>query len=275
MRKRSKRSRPANPKQSYFGSTSYYNGVEPNHVPEERFERAPWVVPTRWVKMVVGVFLLPIAIVWTQAFFSIFSQETIHHGFWATEEFYHFCLGALLWLIFFFGLPRPVTVYVFGHELTHAIWVWLMGGRVSEFKARSDGGYIVTDTHNFWIALAPYFYPIYSVAVVIVYGLASLHWDMAPHTRWLFLALGITWTFHITFTLWMIPKGQSDLTVHGTFFSLVIIYLMNLALLTALVILTAPGATLPGFGREFLHYGANLARAAWWAAAHLRRALAT
>ena len=41
--------------------------------------------------------------------------------------------GVVLWLVTFFGLPRPLWLYVFGHELTHAIWVMIMGGRVHRF----------------------------------------------------------------------------------------------------------------------------------------------
>ena len=58
-----------------------------------------------------------------------------------------------------------MVLYVFGHELTHALWVWLMGGRVSRFRVGRDGGHIVTDKNNFWIALAPYFFPLYSLLV--------------------------------------------------------------------------------------------------------------
>ncbi len=243
-----------------------YGEYEEEEEFEERGESLR--VPTRWVNAVIGLFLLPLAGIWTQTFFTLFSRETIHHGFWATEEFWFFSLGAALWLIAFFGLPRPLVIYVFGHELTHAIWVWLMGGRVSAFKVGAEGGYILTNKQNIWISLAPYFYPIYSVAVVILYFVASFFWDVAPHTRWLFLALGITWCFHITFTLWMIPKGQSDLTYHGTFFSLIIIYLMNLALLTALLLLTAPQAHVVEFVREFLQ---NSAAFASWAAELFRQ----
>jgi len=232
------------------GSVSLFSDPEPLLYEEPR--RAPLVVPTRWVNAIIGVFLLPLAGIATQTLFTMFSRETLHHHFWASEEFWFFALGVILWLIAFFGLPRPVVVYVFGHELTHAIWVWLMGGRVSAFKVGRDGGHILTNKHNFWIALAPYFYPIYSVAVVILYGIAALFWDVSPYTRWLFLALGITWAFHISFTLWMIPKGQSDLTYHGTFFSLVIIYLMNLALLSALLIIAAPHTTFHMFAHEFV-----------------------
>ena len=40
---------------------------------------------------------------------------------------------------------------------------------------------------------------------------------------------------HMSFTCWMIPKGQPDLHYGGTFFSVMIIYLLNLALLAALL----------------------------------------
>ncbi len=243
-------------KRLHVGTASLF-GEETLPAPVSPGAKQPLVIPKRWINAVIALFLLPLVWVWTQSFFSIFSRETINHAFWATEEFWFFSLGSLLWMIAFFGLPRPVALYVFGHELTHAVWSWMMGGRVSEFKVSHKGGYIMTNKFNFWISLAPYFYPIYSVAVIILYGLASLFWDVAPHTRWLFLALGVTWAFHISFTLWMIPKGQTDLTSHGTFFSLVIIYLMNLALLTALMLLIAPKATIGAFLHEMVENAAH------------------
>ena len=225
------------------------------------FELSDIRIPVWWINTVIGVFLLPVAGIWTQTFFTCLSREAVTHGFWATEEFWFFGLGAVLWMIAFFGLPRPVLIYVFGHELTHAVWVWLMGGRVSQFKVGSDGGHIVTDKHNFWIALAPYFYPIYSILLVILYGFAAMMWDLAPYHRWFFALLGVTWAFHISFTLWMIPKGQSDLSYHGTFFSLVIIYLMNLLVLTLLLIVASPHVTFAGFGREL--FGNTVDFSAW------------
>jgi hypothetical protein len=96
------------------------------------------VIPIRWLKQVIAVFLLPVAWILTRAFFCSFSQATINHAFWVSEEFWFFSLGAVLWLIAFLGLPKPIVMYVFGHELTHALWVWLMGGKVREFRYRYD-----------------------------------------------------------------------------------------------------------------------------------------
>jgi hypothetical protein len=219
---------------------------------------------------IYGVFLLGPAWVLTQTFFGLFSEVSAKRPFWTCEEFWFFSLGAALWLLWFIGGfwamggPRPLRVYVFGHELTHAIWVWLWGGRIYQRQWWSrDGGYIVTDTHNFWIALAPYFYPLYSLVVVLAFGIGSLFYDLTRSTvtflmmtplQWLFLLLGATWAFHLTFTIWMIPKGQTDLTSHGTFFSLVFIYLMNVMLLSVFLVVAAPELSFFSFARELLHH---------------------
>jgi len=209
-------------------------------------------VPTRWVKLVVAIFLLPFTLVITQTFFTAFARTALHEAFWATEEFWFFSLGVVLWLIAFFGLPRPLWLYVFGHELTHALTVWLMGGRVKQFKVSARGGYIVTNRVNTWIALSPYFLPIYSVLAIVLYGIVSAFYDLYEWRMILYAIIGLTWAFHLTFTLWMIPRGQSDLEYGGSFFSIVLIYLMNLLIVSGLLIAASPGVTLLSFGRELL-----------------------
>jgi hypothetical protein len=221
----------------------------------------PLTVPTRWVKFICAIFLLPICAILSQTFFTAFARATVTQRLWAGEEFWFFSLGALLWLIAFFGLPRPILIYVFGHELTHALWVWLMGGRVSRFRVSSDGGHVVTSKANFWIALAPYFFPIYSILAIAVYGVLSFFLNVQPYGRLLYAVIGATWAFHFTFTCWMIPKNQTDLSEQGTFFSLVVIYLMNLALLSVMLILASPQITFASFGADLLM---NLSNFAQW-----------
>lgn len=232
--------------------------------------RAPaqgaWLVPTRWLKFVIALFLLPLCAILTQTFFTVFARATVNQRLWAGEEFWFFSLGAILWLIAFFGLPRPMLVYVFGHELTHALWVVLMGGRVTRFRVGRDGGHIVTDRNNFWIALAPYFFPLYSLLAIGTYGLLGLFFNVQPYGRLLYAVIGATWAFHFTFTCWMIPKKQTDLTDHGTFFSLVVIYLMNLALLSVMLVLASSEITFAGLGRDLV---ANTEKFADWVSARL------
>jgi len=222
----------------------------------------PLTVPTRWVKFVFALFLLPLCFVLSQTFFTAFARATVAEHLWAGEEFWFFSLGALLWLIAFFGLPRPIVLYVFGHELTHALWVWLMGGRVSRFKVGRDGGHILTDKNNFLIGLAPYFFPIYSILVIALYGALSLLVDLQPYGRLLYALVGVTWAFHLSFTCWMIPKNQTDLSDNGTIFSLVMIYLVNLLLLCVMLILASPQITFASFAVDLVRNIANFSHAA-------------
>src|SRR5205809_3444590 len=228
----------------------------------------PLTVPTRWVKNIIAVFLLPWCAILTQTFFTAFARATIDQRLWAGAEFWFFSLGVVLWLIAFVGLPRPVIVYVFGHEVTHVLWVWLMGGRVSKFRVSGAGGHIVTNRTNFLIALAPYFFPLYSVLAVLVYGIASLFVNVAPYGQLLYAVLGITWAFHLTFTCWMIPKNQTDLSDHGTFFSLVFIYVMNLVLLSTLLVIASPQITFASFGADLVE---NLRSFSEWVGSLMNR----
>jgi hypothetical protein len=221
----------------------------------------PLTVPTRWVKFVCAIFLLPICAILSQTFFTVFARAAVTQRLWAGEEFWFFSLGAILWLIAFFGLPRPIVIYVFGHELTHAVWVWLMGGRVSRFRVGRDGGHVVTTKANFWIALAPYFFPIYSILAIVTYGVFSLFFNVRPYGQLLYAVIGATWAFHFTFTCWMIPKNQTDLSDQGTFFSLIVIYLMNLLLLSVMLILASSQITFAGFGADLL---TNLSNFSQW-----------
>ncbi len=235
--------------------------VVPTRRPPAGGVPAPMTVPTRWVKFVVAIFLVPLCVLLSQTFFTVFTRATVTQRFWAGEEFWFFSLGTVLWLIAFFGLPKPLLMYVFGHELTHAVWVWLMGGRVSDFKVGREGGHVVTTKNNFWIALAPYFFPIYGIIVLGLYGIASLFMEMQPFGRLLYGLIGATWAFHLTFTLWMIPKSQTDLTANGTFFSLVLIYLMNLILLSVMLVVASTPITFADFGAEI---GENLGNFSDW-----------
>ncbi|HET6889265.1 MAG TPA: hypothetical protein VFH87_15205, partial [Candidatus Udaeobacter sp.] len=45
----------------------------------------PLTVPTRWVKFVFAIFLLPICAILSQTFFTAFARATVTQRFWAAE----------------------------------------------------------------------------------------------------------------------------------------------------------------------------------------------
>lgn len=130
-------------------------------------------------------------------------------------------------------------LYVFGHELTHALWVWMFGGRVRKFKATANGGHVIVNKTNFMIALAPYFFPLYVVLVVIVFLAGHKIWNWQDFFVWFHLLVGAAYAFHVTLTLHALKTQQSDITGQGYLFSAVVVFLGNvLVLLVGLPLLT-------------------------------------
>ena len=44
--------------------------------------------------------------------------------------------GFTLWLILYLAMPRPTLAYIFGHELTHLLWAWLLGMKAGHLRIR-------------------------------------------------------------------------------------------------------------------------------------------
>ena len=206
-----------------------------------------------------GLSLVPFAWIFSAALFNTFSKaelNTVRVPFWMSHEFLMFSIGAGIWLAWtgvcwlIWRRPRPVRAYVLGHELTHGVMAVLFGGRIKKLHISADGGYIVTDKYNFLIALAPYLWPFYSVPVLAAWRVCSFFQEI-PYLRECFLAaFGLTWMFHLTFTVWVLPHGQSDLHGPGRFFSAVVIYLANAIVLGVALFIFAPEVSLHGYAVE-------------------------
>ncbi|MEO6787759.1 MAG: hypothetical protein ABI318_16665, partial [Chthoniobacteraceae bacterium] len=223
------------------------------------FETPPRRLRDRLWNALAGLSLVPFAWIFTSALFHTFmkAKPGSHRvPFWMSHEFLMFGLGAGLWLLWLcasyaiWKRPRPVRAYVLGHELMHMLMARVFRGKVSKFHVGAEGGYIVTNKYNFLIALAPYLWPFYSVPVLAAWGI-SFFWKDVPYMREGFLAaLGFTWMFHLTFTLWVLPRGQSDLHGPGRVFSITVIYLANAILLGGVLVVLAPEVSWHAYGRE-------------------------
>jgi hypothetical protein len=189
----------------------------------------------KWGKMLMAILLLPVcggagAALW----------KTVRACGGADTTLVPFGAGALCWLAVYLLLPRPMWIYVFGHELTHALWTWIFGGEVKAFKASADGGHVIISKTNFVIALAPYFFPLYAAFVVAAFAAGHLIWGWKEYFVWFHLLVGAAYAFHVTLTAHVLKTKQTDITGQGYLFSAVIIYLGNvLVLLLGVPLLTA------------------------------------
>jgi hypothetical protein len=212
----------------------------------------------KWAKTVVAVLLLPLCAGAVSALMKVLRATGSAETFWVA-----FVGGAACWLVVFLLLPKPMLVYVFGHELTHALWTWLFGGRVQRFKATANGGHVVISKSNFLIVLAPYFFPLYVVGVVIVFALGNLAFGWERYLPWFHLLVGAAYSFHVTLTWHILQTRQSDITSQGWLFSIVIIFLGHITVLLAgLPLLTARVTVLTAMGWWLQESGAVLQRLA-------------
>jgi hypothetical protein len=220
----------------------------------------------KFLKMLIGIGLVPLAYAASVAVYFLY-QTSIESNLGSGWEGWALPIGFLAWVGVFFLLPRPIRTYVLAHELTHALWALLMGGRIGKMKIGKSGGHVELTKTNFIITLAPYFFPFYTVLVIAVYYLSGIWLDVETYRLWWLAAVGFTWSFHITFTIQMLSEHQPDIQEHGRIFSYLTIYIMNLLVIGMwMIIMGAP---------RFISFGDLLGREtatayhfAWYQLAH-------
>ena len=231
---------------------------KPSHV--RRHPRLRQVQRVKVMKWWLAILLLvPMGLITALTLGEMLWRAMTRLAFWRTEAFIFFRLGGLAWGAAYLAGWRPIRSYVFGHEMSHLVVARLFGGKIFDWKVTAQGGFVETNKTNTWITLAPYLLPVYSIAVLALFGMAGIVWrlhevhvlgfgsfSLALKPVWIFYAmLGLTWFFHATFTLKTVIAEQSDLERNGEFFSLLLIFLINVLLLVALFIAASPA---PGLG---------------------------
>jgi len=180
----------------------------------------------KWCKTIVALLLLPVCAGAVSALWRVIQRSGDADTIWVA-----FLSGAGCWLAIYLLLPKPMRTYVFGHELTHALWTWLLGGKVRKFSVSATGGHVVVNKSNFAIALAPYFFPLYAIMVVLVFLVGHWLWNWQHYLVWFHLLLGAAYAFHVTLTWHILKQSQTDVSSQGYLFSAVVIFLGNVAVL--------------------------------------------
>lgn len=210
----------------------------------------------RLLRFLVGVALLPLCVALSQALLDTL-RSIPDTAVLFSPETRALLAGYFLWLGMWFVLPRPVRAYVAAHELTHALWGLLFGARVRDVRVTSGGGSVRLSKSNLLITLAPYFFPLYTVLVVLLRLLLSVFVEPVPlPLLWLFL-VGFTWSFHVTFTVQSLLTHQPDIQEYGWLFSYTVIYFFNLAGVGLWIVCTT-SATFGAFSSAVLLHTAEV-----------------
>lgn len=146
-----------------------------------------------------------------------------------------FLAGLAVYCAGHYLLYRPERVYVFTHELTHAVAAWSCGFKVKKMKVGKKGGSVSLDRSNAFVALAPYCLPLFAAALAVGYAAAGLFYPLGQYAGYFMAGLGFFLAFHVVNTVEvLVGTGQSDLqAAGGTVFSAAIITLANCAVLLA------------------------------------------
>lgn len=178
----------------------------------------------RIIKISIGIISIPLIFGSGRAFALQLKSFTTAPNSVSFYFFAGFCSYLVFQLLFF----KPMRTYVFGHELTHALWSMMFGGRVKRFTVRAEHGKVALTKTNFLVNLAPYFFPIYSFFVVIVYFLLKCFEKEQKFFVVIIFSLGVTFSFHLALLLYAFSLRQSDIKKTGRLFSLTLIILLNI-----------------------------------------------
>ena len=179
------------------------------------------------MKTLLGLLLVPFCFAVTRTlWFMIEGLRTATGGEVAISA-WSLLAGFLIWIFCYFTMSRPLRTYVLGHELTHALWGFLMGASIHGFKVSKKGGHVEMSKQNFFITLAPYFFPLYTVLVILIYAGLLLFMYLSIYEPFWLGCVGLTWGFHFTFTMMALTTRQPDIERYGRVLSYAIIYFMN------------------------------------------------
>jgi len=188
----------------------------------------------------VGILLIPVCVAVTKTVLFLMANLGAVSGLTRSLPVLAVGVGVMLWVVIFYVLPRPVRTYVLAHELTHALWGSVFGARVSGLRISKNGGSVNVSEVNWFVALAPYFFSLYTILVMIGYYLLALFVDLRRWELVWFGLIGLTLGFHWAFTLESLTQPQSDIRRYGRLFSYTLIYVLNLLGIGLMLVLVSP-----------------------------------
>jgi len=156
------------------------------------------------------------------------------------SKYVPFWIGIICYIVFQIVFYKPMRTYVFGHELSHAIAGILSGAEIKKFDIHKEFGSVVLTKDNICITLAPYFFPIYTFAIIVIYFFLSWFANVREFYGYFLFLVGFSIAFHVALTIYALAFEQPDLRIYGVFFSFVVIFAVNIAVFTLIAVLVFP-----------------------------------
>ncbi len=186
-----------------------------------------------FIKLIAGVLSIPIAVGVTVAFYKNLLMvsslsSSLSFFLWGIASY------TVLHLLFY----KPTYLYVLGHEAVHAGISWIFGGKIKSFKVSEKGGSVGTDKSNVVIELSPYFVPIYAIIITLIYFVVASSYRINGSV-FIFL-IGFTLAFHMISTIEVMKIRQPDIVKSGYFFSIIVVYSLNIIVIALMFSLMFP-----------------------------------
>ena len=220
-------------------------GADQAYDPMESVETGGLVPISGWLRfgrlMVAWFLLLPLSVLLIYALLLHLYRagDTVgQRDFWLSVPVWYSLLGAgsfISLIVARIATPILVYIYVLGHELTHALAAIICMGRVQTLRIGLDGGYVETDTDNLFIALSPYFVPLWMGCWMLTLWCSNLACPFPEWEAWFYAGCGFWWSFHLYWTAWVIPREQPDMLENGLLFSLLLVMILNVGILLAVL----------------------------------------
>lgn len=176
--------------------------------------------------------ILWVPVLWLASAWLVASLWRFPKDFVAGWPAFSFAVAFITGGVLFCVYPcRPL--YVFGHELTHWLAAVFTAHQTGALRLGLRRGSVEIPRPTLFIALSPYFIPLFLLLSAGLFAFAGFCWPNAPLPFWCvaFAWLGLCYSYHIVLTILALAHGQSDLQYRGPALSYAVIVFGNLLVL--------------------------------------------
>lgn len=205
------------------------------------------------LKILSAIVFFPVVIACTKAFLL------------GLEALSRFNANSFLLISGFFAYPafhivfaKPMYIYALGHEIVHVLAAWICGGKVTSFKISRAGGSVATTKSNVFIRLSPYFVPVHTIFLAVIFWCLSTIYGASRFFNEFIFLVGFAMSFHIFMTIEVMKMRQPDIVKTGLLFSIFLIYVSNIFIILFALSLIFKDISFAAFAKDTFIFSKNI-----------------